>query len=419
MNDLLSIVSEIIKGIYFYKLVNKFVCVKENKFIKFIAFFSMFAISGVIIYNADVVNISYTMLLFFVVMLTCYRGTKIEKISIIMVLYPIVVALNFITKDISVKLYFSSSQTLFMSNLCETITILSCIFWVVIYKIFGDKFKKASSLIDYKTWLLVDLICLAPFISIYATIIFTPSGKEYQAYFIALACIITNLGVIYLIEYIAESIRIKAENRNLKLEYSYYQELLNNQQEVRKLRHDINNHLGVVSAFLENKDLEGAKEYFECLSDKFQVSNRQFCNNSIVNAVINAKYNFALENNIDCFFNISIDKVLPIEDIDLCSIFANTLDNAIEASLKINKPSQRKITVKALLDKGYFSYNITNTIGSKVNFFKGKYISDKEDKKLHGFGIENVSSIVKKYNGIIDINYSETNFEVLIVIKVN
>ena len=284
---------------------------------------------------------------------------------------------------------------------------------------FGNKFEKASSLINYKTWLLVDFICLAPFVSIYTAIIFTPNGKEYQAYFIALACIITNLGVIYLIEYITESIRIKAENRNLKLEYTYYQELLNNQQEVRKLRHDINNHLGVVSAFLENKDLEGAKEYFESLSDKFQVSNRQFCNNSIVNAVINSKYNFALENNIDCFFNISIDKVLPIEDIDLCSIFANTLDNAIEASLKINKSSQRKITVKTLLDKGYFSYNITNTIGSKVNFSKGKYISDKEDKKLHGYGIENVRAIVKKYNGIIDINYSETNFEVLIVIKVN
>ncbi len=233
-----------------------------------------------------------------------------------------------------------------------------------------------------------------------------------------MACIVTNLGVIYLIEYIAESIRIKAENRNLKLEYSYYEELLNNQQEVRKLRHDINNHLGVVYAFLENKDLEGDKDYFESLSNKFHVSNKQFCNNSIVNAVINAKYNFAFINNIDCFFNISIDKVLPIEDIDLCSIFANTLDNAIEASLKINDPSQRKIAVKARLDKGYFSYNITNSISSNVNFSKGKYISDKENKKLHGFGIETVSAIVKKYNGIIDINYCETNFEVLIVIKV-
>jgi len=58
------------------------------------------------------------------------------------------------------------------------------------------------------------------------------------------------------------------------------------------------NHLIVISSFFQNKDLEQAKSYFQKLLKEFTVSNRVFCQNSIVNAVINGKYNLAVQNNI-------------------------------------------------------------------------------------------------------------------------
>ena len=56
-----------------------------------------------------------------------------------------------------------------------------------------------------------------------------------------------------------------------------------------------------------------------------------FCRNSVVNAVINAKYQMMMNASMDVFLNIDIDKMMFIDDVSLCTIFANTLDNAIQA----------------------------------------------------------------------------------------
>ena len=62
------------------------------------------------------------------------------------------------------------------------------------------------------------------------------------------------------------------------------------------------NHLSVIYSFIQNRDFEGAAKYFRELSGELTVNNRIFCKNSIVNAVLNSKYNTALEKQIDCFF---------------------------------------------------------------------------------------------------------------------
>ena len=62
-----------------------------------------------------------------------------------------------------------------------------------------------------------------------------------------------------------------------------------------------------------------------------ETGNRPFCKNSVVNALP--------EQNIDCFFSISIDGFTKLDDITLCSVFANTLDNAIEACSRIPTPT--------------------------------------------------------------------------------
>ncbi len=416
---ILRIITGGVSSFYFFLLISCFVPVKENKLIKAITLIGMFCICNVIIYNADIVNISFTMIGFVCVMLFCFEGHPIKKISIVMVLYPTVVALNFITREIAAQLYFALNQSSFVEFIIVTIIKgTACIAWFVIYKVFKNRIQKPYIFIDNKSWLLIDIICLAPLISIFSAIIYTPYGKQYQVYFTAFGCIITSLGMILLIEFIVKSIKVGMENYNLKLEYSYYKELEENQLEIRKMRHDMNNHLSIINSFIKDENLQEATNYFNSLSDKLQVSNREFCKNSIVNAVINTKYNLAIQNEIDCFINIDINKIIPIDDIDLCSIFANTLDNAIEASQKINDPSLRKITVKARCDKGYFSYSIINNIGANITVSTGIYLTDKHDKKMHGYGIENVKDIVKKYNGIIEINHTENEFSVLIAIRI-
>lgn len=405
-------------GFFFYKMVTLLATIKKNKLSRFFVYLGIFYIPTMIVYSSDVVNVGYTMIGFILLMLFCFEGDHIKNLSVVMILYPIVVSVNYVSNHIASTIYISFGETEFISLLAYIIELsIKLGTWFTIYEISKIKLKNINRFITKPIWLLIDMICIAPLISIIVTIINTPMGNEVESYPIAFACIATNFGMPFLMEYIIKSVKTDLENQNLKLEYSYYKELEDNQLEIRKLRHDMNNHLSVIYSFLENNDIPKAKDYFTSLSSKFTVHNREFCKNSIVNAVINSKYNLAVDNNIDCFFNIDIKDLLPILDIDLCCIFANALDNSIEACKRIDNISNRKLSVQARSHKGYFTYNITNTFIDKVTVSKGKYISHKEDKKLHGFGIENIKNVVEKYNGTLDITYTDSEFSVLILIK--
>lgn len=419
MKNILLLIFYILTAISFYKLIGTIIQVKENKILKGIAFVSMIIISPIVIYSHDLVNVTCTMLGFFTVMLLCYKGAIMERVGIVMVLYPIVVSVNFILNDLFVLVYFFFGNTTSVYNIFQIAkAIIICLIWFLIYIIFRPKFTYIQGTLNTKTWILIAVICATPLIAIYCSIIFTPIDEVMKIYPIALSCIVTSLGVLYLICEFAKKEKLTEENHALNLKYSHYQELAANQESLRSLKHDMNNHLSIISSFIKNHDWNQANDYFNELSDKFVAESRQFCKNPVVNAVLNSKYNFAIHNNIDCFFNIDLGIILPINDIELCSLFGNTLDNAIEASCAIDEIELRKISLKARVDKGYFSFSISNYYNGQKRFANGNYQTLKTDSIHHGIGLKTVRSIVRRYDGVIDISHANDIFEVIIAIKV-
>ena len=73
--------------------------------------------------------------------------------------------------------------------------------------------------------------------------------------------------------------------------------------------------------------------------------------------------------------------IIHIDDVSLCTLFANTLDNAIEACQKIEAPDRRKLELKCrYTENGYFSLELINSKINEIVVQKNQYISDKEDK---------------------------------------
>ena len=71
--------------------------------------------------------------------------------------------------------------------------------------------------------------------------------------------------------------------------------------------------------------------------------------------------------------------MMGIDDISLCTIFANTLDNAIEACAKMEKAEDRKLSVRVrYMENGYFSYEIVNSKRNEIYEKRGVYFTDKE-----------------------------------------
>lgn len=424
MSVICTIIQDIlafIAGYYFYRCVCCFLKPRKHILFFLLQWTVMSMVVSIVIYPNDMVNITISLLLFLATNLFLFEGRLSIKISTAIVLYPIATTLNFFHMDAGARLYFSffsEKEDRIGSEIAVTVTYAFIVlFWIFFYRVLAPSMRKMKDTLDNKAWIMVTIIGLASFTAIFSCTYFAPP-QSYYVWPCLIACLITNMGCIYLSSsYMAEGIYAQMERAHLRLQQNYYEELDQNQKQIRRLRHDLNSQLGVAGSLLAEGKVEEAKAYFAHLSSYVKAGSRRFCKNSLVNAVLNARYDVILEEKIDEFFNIDIDGILSIDDVSLCTIFANTLDNAIEACRKLPEES-RKISVKARYSENrYFSYEIANTKCNRIETKNGRFLSDKGDSSLHGMGLYSVKEIVARYEGFIDISYTDTEFKVVILIE--
>lgn len=407
-----------LEGFFFYRVLCCIVRRREGRFWAAAVFLSCAALSSMIIFPNDLFNVTLDLIWFTAMMLLAFRGSLWQRLAAVVIFYPLIISQNFLVMDLLGNLLLLLGDPPFLNPLFSIAdTAIHLALWYLILRLMEKRLSSISRLFDDRTWILLDVICLASLVNITTCIYFSPE-ESYKIWPATLACFVTNLGSLFLAEYFMISIQRDMERKNLKLRKSYYEELEQNQSRIRKLRHDMNNHFSVIRSLVHSGNQTEAEQYLEKLEERITADSRIFCQNSIINAVLNAKYNLAVEHEIDCFFHIGLKKLLSIDAISLCCLFANTLDNAVEASLKISDPQDRHISVKArVTENGYFSYEIVNAKNNAVLKKNGTFCSDKTDRASHGFGLANVREVVERYSGTLDISYTEDTFSVTVLIR--
>ncbi len=412
----LVLLLSIVPSYFFYQTILCFAPVKENRVIKLINYIVIFFIMTTTIYPKDPVNLPIILGLFILTMLLGFQGNLQRKLAAVSILLPLVVSTNFLFEDFGLQLFLLAGKAeIIDATLHAFFGLLKIPLWYGIRRLFQKRITDAKKFMKPAMWAMINLISLGPLIGMIFILIFSPDN-HLLIFPAMLAIALTSIGIQYLTGYLTESVKKEQENRNLKLQEDYYLELEKSQLEVRKLKHDLNNHLSVVGNYLESDHVAEAKNYFTGLTNVYGNQSRTFSKNPLVNNVLNSKYQLAQENDIDCFFNIDISDWVGIDDVSLCTILANTLDNAIEAAAKIPEVDRRKLSVKARYYKSYFSYEIANSTEELLVTNDGKIITTKPDKKNHGFGLANVREIVENYAGTMEIKQTDDEFLLLIVI---
>ena len=177
--------------------------------------------------------------------------------------------------------------------------------------------------------------------------------------------------------------------------------------QIRVLRHDMDNQLKTVEFMMNTGLYDAASRHIDSYKEAVEnISNYIVTDNEVVNAVLNSKIAAAKRENI--VINTSVHKhIKKMEDLDICSLLGNLLDNAVEAELRLPK-EKRHIEFVMLWEYDEMIIKISNNIEKSVLSENENLNTSKPDKENHGFGTKIIEDIVNKYNGMYDI-YEEYN----------
>lgn len=188
----------------------------------------------------------------------------------------------------------------------------------------------------------------------------------------------------------------------------YYEQMGRKNEELRQFKHDNRNLLLGLHSLLEQKQIEKALDYLENMESICQTTTNEFdTGNSIADAILTTKKNFASEHNIEMNFEGAIPKD-TIENTDMCIFLANVLDNALEASQKVEK--NRYIHMESKVVNKMWMITISNSVRENVEIKDNSIETSKEDKEMHGYGLLNIARVVEKYCGGLKLSCQNKKF---------
>lgn len=222
----------------------------------------------------------------------------------------------------------------------------------------------------------------------------------------------SNITLIYSIVKILKSnkkyIELTKLQEKINSENKYYSNIKKYYLKTKELNHDMKNHLICINEM--NKKNIDTSNYIKDIEKKLdEYSNIFDTGNITLNIILSEKKELCIEKGIDFTININFSNCNFIKEEDICSIFANALDNAIEACEKI-KNTDKKIKLQGMIVNKFFAIKITNTKSNNILLKNNNFLTTKEDKEFHGLGIKSIKNSLEKYDGAVSIDFTEDLF---------
>ncbi len=197
-------------------------------------------------------------------------------------------------------------------------------------------------------------------------------------------------------------------------EQSYYDEINRRYQESRKIRHDIQNHLLALNMLIESGNIDSARKYINEISEQTDLAAMPVKTGSeVLDALLFKKTEQAREKQVLLVFEVSCSLMeCGISDYDLCTVFGNIIDNAIEA---VNENDT--VTVKLSNQHDMLYISCENPIRKPLKKRGDRILTTKPDPLSHGYGIARVREIATRYEGAVQITDEGGKFLIEILIN--
>lgn len=378
---------------------------------------------GITLLGIPTLNMIKSILVINILWLVLYKGST--KWSVV---FNTIFALSAIFADIITVLIvsaFGSSTVLEILDNFQAMIATGVLYWIgvfLMYKLCIYFFKRRTQ--DSLSTKQIVYLCFITLFEMtmvsYTSVLIKDSTQGAFLIFILFGFLLLNLYSTHLIEQVSENSRLKSElalaNQQASIQLKYYSELMHQNEVSRKVIHDIRNHVQTIASLYAVGNIEKAEGYNETLDKEMSRLSFGFeCEHPILSVIIGHQLQQAEIKGIRLNVKIEDMPMGFISDLDMTTIFANLLENAMDACEGL-EDENRKVDLKVWRFNCMMVIRICNPTKEEP-VKKGEFFTS--TKVGHeGIGLTNVKNAIDKYEGLWNIEVADNNFEVMIIISI-
>lgn len=218
-----------------------------------------------------------------------------------------------------------------------------------------------------------------------------------------------------------KELQVRSENHAmngvLQRQYDQYRMAIDNMELLRREFHDLKHYMIAIRA---EKDPEKREQYLSEM-EKAILTQEAMANtgNQVLDVVLTTKSTYCTQNKITlaCMADGKLISFLHVKDI--CSIFGNALDNAIECVSQFEDPEKRLINLSIFKRNHFLMIQCENYLENQLAMVNGCLPpTTKSNKLYHGYGLKSIQAAVEKYGGSMTISSRDNWFRLQLLIPI-
>lgn len=248
----------------------------------------------------------------------------------------------------------------------------------------------------------------------------TPFSGPYMLQICTVRTLIDFGGVAIMYAYHVQrmDLRVRHELESMQSilhnQYVQYQQSQEAMDIINYKYHDLKHHIIALRA---EEDQEKRAAYLDRMEEEIKTYEAQNkTGNKVLDTLLTSKNLFCMKNHISMTSVVDGTLFDFMDVMDICSIFGNALDNAIECEKKISAWEKRLIHVSAFSQKNFLIIRFENYCENELQFDTELPVTTKDDGQFHGYGLKSLRYTVHKYGGEVNINVEDDWFTLKILI---
>ena len=200
--------------------------------------------------------------------------------------------------------------------------------------------------------------------------------------------------------------------QKLQMQKQHYEELTAKMDEISRMRHDMRHHMRALMSYAQQGKYQELMKYLQEYTSVMTEEEKVvcYCRNMAVDAVIHFYAGELRQRGISFEYDMMLPQNIGITDTDLCKIYGNLLENAVDAVKELPPESHPYVKVLTKIKNKKLLIEISNPYSNEIQRKENGFYSTKHEG--FGIGTASVTEVVQRIGGYVAFSTEEGIFKI-------